>query len=202
MDPPVMAEKEEATSMDERGGGGGGGGLGQLRPSAVQILKTIFNKIDHDGSGAISLTEFKQACARLSISITEEDMSDFSRSDTSGDAEVNFSEFCRFYVQRLRRVFDELDTDGSGEIEEGEIADAFVKVGVHVTEREVRSLLTDVDLDKNGSVDFDEFCDFFCHLPSPNVRSVMAMWASGLSMDTGTRYPQSCRTGDLCCSGK
>lgn len=162
-----------------------GGAEGQLQPSAAQVLKTVFDKIDTDGSGTISLEEFKQACDRLSFRATEEELNDFCRSDASGDCEVNFGEFCQFYLERLHKVFNELDTDGSGEIEEKEIISAFERIGVRVTEREVRSLLSEIDQNKSGTVDFAEFCDFFCHLPSPNVRSVMEMWASGLSMDTG-----------------
>ena len=49
----------------------------------------------------------------------------------------------------------------------------------------MKTLLAEVDRDQSDSVDFHEFCNFFCSLPSPSVRSIVEQWASGPSVDTG-----------------
>ena len=157
-----------------------------LGSKALQRLHKLFNGIDKDSSGTISVEEFTQACSELSMDVSADELGDFRRSDTSNDGELDFDEFCRFYAARLRKVFDEIDTDGSGEIGRTELQRAFQKLGYTATEREVRSMLAEVDTDKNEEVSFQEFCNYFCSLPSPNMKAVIEKWASGLSIDTGT----------------
>jgi solute carrier family 25 phosphate transporter 23/24/25/41 len=149
-------------------------------------LRGIFQKIDRDKSGTISVEEFIQACSELSMSVSSEELRDFTRSDSTDDGELNFHEFCEFYLARLRKVFDEIDTDRSGEIGRAELQRAFRRLGHRVTERELGSLLTQVDADKNEEINFQEFCNFFCSMPSPSVKAVMEKWVSGLSIDIGS----------------
>lgn len=156
-----------------------------LTPAAVQKLRNAFIKMDTDSSGTVSLAEFQEACARLSLSVTMDELEEFSEADSSGDAALNFDEFCTFYVGRLHSVFKKIDRDGGGEISANELKDAFEQLGYSATLREVKAMLAQVDSDASETVDFKEFCSYFCSLPSPCLRSVVENWASGLSMDVG-----------------
>lgn len=156
-----------------------------LGPNVLKRLQLVFESIDTDKSGTISVQEFQQACHELSICITQEELDFFLGSDASGDGKLNFQEFSQFYVRRLEKAFKDIDADNSGEISVDELKGTFEKLGFPATEREVRAVLAEVDCDQSGTVDFIEFCTFFCSLPSPNVRSVVEQWASGLSVDTG-----------------
>ena len=156
-----------------------------LGPNVLKRLQLVFESIDTDKSGTISAQEFQQACHELSICITQEELDFFLGSDASGDGKLNFQEFSQFYVRRLEKAFKDIDADNSGEISVDELKGTFEKLGFPATEREVRAVLAEVDRDQSGTVDFIEFCTFFCSLPSPNVRSVVEQWASGLSVDTG-----------------
>ena len=130
--------------------------------------------------------EFTQACSELSMDVSPVELGDFMRSDVSDDGELDFSEFCRFYAARLRKVFDEIDTDSSGQIGQTELQKAFRRLGYRATEREVRAMLSEVDEDHNEEISFTEFCNYFCSMPSPNMKAIMEKWSSGLSIDTGT----------------
>ena len=156
-----------------------------LGPNVLKRLQLVFESIDTDKSGTISAQEFQQACRELSICVTQEELDFFLGSDASGDGKLNFQEFSQFYVRRLEKAFKDIDADNSGEISVDELKGTFEKLGFPATEREVRAVLAEVDRDQSGTVDFIEFCTFFCSLPSPNVRSVVEQWASGLSVDTG-----------------
>ena len=153
---------------------------------ALYRLQKIFHDIDKDKSGTISVEEFSQVCSELSLSVTSDELRDFASSDVSEDGELDFHEFCTFYTTRLRKVFDEIDTDRSGEIGKMELQIAFHKLGYKATEREVLSMLSEVDSDNNEEISFVEFCNYFCSMPSPNMKAVMEKWASGLSIDTGS----------------
>ena len=157
-----------------------------LNNDSIEKLRCIFNEIDSNSSGAISQDELTLACRKLSIEVEIKQLKDFIESDVTGDEELNFDEFCHFYLVRLQTIFKEIDADGSGSIGVDELKSAFGRVGFHLTDREVLSLLADVDKDNSESVDFSEFCNFFCSLPSPDFRLIVEKWASGLSVDTGT----------------
>ena len=71
-------------------------------------------------------------------------------------ADVNFG-FTNEQVQEFRNAFNHFDTDGSGDLSLSEIVAVIQAQGVQMTEAELTNLLDDIDLDGNGSVDFQEF---------------------------------------------
>ncbi len=150
--------------------------------NTIDKLREVFREIDTDNSGTVSFAEFSQACRKLSIEVGVDELREFKK---SGDGELTFDEFCIFYICRLRSAFNSIDVDKNGEVGAVELKNAFEALGFHSTLREVRSLLSKVDKDKNESVNLDEFCNFFCFLPSPNIRIIMQQWATGLAIDTG-----------------
>lgn len=156
-----------------------------LQPKTIGKLRDVFREIDTDNSGTVSFLEFSQACHKLSIKVGVEELKDFKASDISGDGELSFDEFCTFYITRLRNAFSKIDVDGNGEVGAVELRNAFRSLGFSSTLREVRALLLQVDKDRNEAVNLDEFCNFFCFMPSPDIRTIMERWAAGLSIDTG-----------------
>lgn len=156
-----------------------------ISSQSLERLRSVFSSIDTDGSNTISLTELKDACGKLSMSVSPEDVSDFLGSDSNNDGVLDFNEFQGFYIHQLKKVFNEIDSDKSGEIDVLELKNAFERLGFQATRREVRTLLGEVDKDKNARVDLEEFCNFFCSLPSPDLRMIVQQWASGLSLDIG-----------------
>ena len=149
-----------------------------LSPIALDTLKKLFDSIDTDHSKTISLDEFKTACHKLSVPATDETIKDFL--STSSDGVVTFDAFCEYYLQRLGQVFSHFDLDKSGEINASELGTVFQKLGVTLSDRELHVIISQADKDANGEVNFNEFCEFFATHPSPDVRSIVRLWAAGM----------------------
>eukprot|EP00980_Cylindrotheca_fusiformis_P018855 scaffold6291_cov97-Cylindrotheca_fusiformis.AAC.2 len=63
----------------------------------------------------------------------------------------------------LRMAFDAIDLDQTGKLNIDEVRDLLVNhlADAKVSEGEIEALLATLDLQKNGIVDFDEFCSIF-----------------------------------------
>ncbi len=62
-------------------------------------------------------------------------------------------------VAECREAFNLFDTDGSGSIDVRELKAAMRALGFQVKKSEIRQIISDIDKDENGTVEFDEFCD-------------------------------------------
>lgn len=149
-----------------------------LSPVALDTLNKLFDSIDTDHSKTISVDEFRHACHKLSLPVTNETVKDFFKSSSNGL--VTFDQFCEYYLQRLGQVFSQFDLDKSGEISAAELGAVFQKLGVTLSERELHVIISQADKDANGEVNFTEFCEFFATLPSPDVQSVVKLWSAGV----------------------
>ena len=61
-------------------------------------------------------------------------------------------------LEKLRRVFQKIDEDGSGTIEATELKDMLEMMGQQPTDHQINTMLQLADKDNSGSIDFDEFC--------------------------------------------
>jgi Ca2+-binding EF-hand superfamily protein len=57
----------------------------------------------------------------------------------------------------LRALFLEADVDFSGFLSVMELYNIFKKLGADVTENDIIELMTEIDVDRNGELDIDEF---------------------------------------------
>ena len=60
-------------------------------------------------------------------------------------------------MEEFKEIFDIFDMNGSGTIENDEIVSVMNILGENVQRHKVRQMIIEVDFDKNGVVDFDEF---------------------------------------------
>lgn len=68
-----------------------------------------------------------------------------------------YVDFTEAQIKQLRTVFDQLDFDGSGAIGVDEIEFPLIGLGLANNRYDVETLYEEMDLDKNGEIDFDEF---------------------------------------------
>ena len=61
-------------------------------------------------------------------------------------------------IEKFRMQFSQIDVDGSGDISDAEMRILLESMGIHIDDRTFRRLITIVDLNGNGTIEFDEFC--------------------------------------------
>lgn len=61
-------------------------------------------------------------------------------------------------IKELRSAFELFDADGNGFIDRQEIKTALKVLGEELSEEEIQDILEEADLNKDGRLDFFEFC--------------------------------------------
>lgn len=67
----------------------------------------------------------------------------------AGDEEMQLDE--------VRELFDEIDEDGGGSLDKGEVGELLEKLGLDVTDEKVDSIMFEMDADGQGEVELQEF---------------------------------------------
>ena len=60
-------------------------------------------------------------------------------------------------VQEIKEAFDLFDQDGSGTIDTEELKQALSNLGIDAKNQTLQNMMADLDSDKSGKIDFDEF---------------------------------------------
>jgi len=61
-------------------------------------------------------------------------------------------------VESYKQAFELFDEDGDGTISIKELSKVMTSLGQNPTDAEIEDMINEVDSDRNGSIDFDEFC--------------------------------------------
>eukprot|EP01052_Picozoa_sp_SAG31_P016414 SAG31_NODE_1087_length_9993_cov_13.126440_4_plen_265_part_00 len=142
----------------------------------------LFQDYDEDGSGALDRKEFKEAFARIGLTLSSEQIEDVMfEIDMDASGSIDASEFMDKLMQfsrqrhelavRCRKIFDDLDADGSGRLNRKEIADVARLMGLQAQVEESPTFVDEMveDMDRgerasrsgDGEVDREEFLDWF-----------------------------------------
>jgi len=69
-----------------------------------------------------------------------------------GDVEFNDQQ-----MEEFREAFTEFDIDGDGTISSQELGTVLRRIGERMTDKELKDMVDEVDADKSGAIEFDEF---------------------------------------------
>ena len=69
------------------------------------------------------------------------------------------SELTEEQKQEIKEAFDLFDTDGSGTIDPKELRAAMQSLGFEAKNQTIFQMISDLDKNKSGSIDFEEFLD-------------------------------------------
>jgi len=161
-----------------------------LPSHVIEDISKTFDLFDDDHSGEISCGELKDLMESLGSAQDETQLSVMiSLLDNNGDGTISKSEFIQWYSEQLQQnelnphemassMFRMFDKDGSGSLtiaEFKESLDAF-KVGLSIDD--VTELVKELDEDRNGMIDEEEFAQLLrrhAH-PPPELTTLSKMY--------------------------
>ncbi|KAL9185263.1 hypothetical protein ACHAXT_003040 [Thalassiosira profunda] len=131
----------------------------------IMEMRKAFDKYDERKDGFISWDEFKLALAAFNY--TDEELNDmFSQMDVNKNGVILYTEFLaatlemhgRVEEKRLAEAFDHIDDDDSGFISKENLIKL---LGANVPPSRVEKLISEVDIDGDGMISFEEFLIMF-----------------------------------------
>ncbi|XP_060202384.1 calcium-dependent protein kinase 13-like [Lycium barbarum] len=136
-----------------------------LSNEEVGDLKEMFNKIDTDNDGIVSVEELKAGLQKNSQLAESEVQMLIEAIDTNGKGTLDYGEFIAvsLHLQRmahdehLHKAFSYFDKDGNGYIEPDELRDALMEDGADDCTNVANDIFQEVDTDKDGRISFEEF---------------------------------------------
>jgi len=164
-DPIVVAErkKRRANRKQRR--------IERTAALAEAADRAQFNGVDDDGDGLISEKELAAALSTMGYTPLKQLMDEiYAEVDKDGNRSLDLDEFFDFTListqregfsqenfNRLRRVFEQVDVDDSGEINALELAGLFRQMGYRSTLDEIHVFVQKVDVNGSNQLDFREF---------------------------------------------
>ncbi|XP_057540367.1 calcium-dependent protein kinase 33-like [Amaranthus tricolor] len=136
-----------------------------LPEEEIQGLKQMFANMDTDGSGSITYDELKEGLAQLGSKLTETEVKALMEAaDQDGSGTIDYIEFITATMHRYRlerddqlyKAFQFFDKDNSGFITTDELEHEMRSYGI-ADENCIKDILTEVDTDNDGRINFDEF---------------------------------------------
>lgn len=130
----------------------------------------MFQKIDKDQTGYITVIELREALKEAGLKYDENDLNQIVQEvDYHGSNRINYSEFLAATVsiqkiltnERLVAMFKQFDTDNSGYITPEDIVEAMQKLGQKITGEEIREIMKTHAVQKEGHISFEEFKKIF-----------------------------------------
>merc|ERR1712166_1368046 len=66
-------------------------------------------------------------------------------------------------LSEFREIFNLVDADGSSEISREELGELISTLGLKASQEELDRMIDEIDMDGDGTIDFDEFCSVMSH---------------------------------------
>jgi len=161
-----------------------------LPPHITQDISKTFDLFDDDGSGAISTEELEELMKSLGSPCDGKQLGVMiSLLDENGDGDISKEEFIQWYSEQLQKneldpremaksMFGMFDKDGNGSITIAEFKEALDAFNVGLSMDDVAELVKELDEDRNGLIDEEEFAHLLrrhAH-PPPELSSLSQMY--------------------------
>ena len=136
----------------------------RLSEEEIKKIKAIFESIDVDNDGKLSLEEMKKAVSLTDGMKLENIEQIFKSIDTDNSGNIEYTEFISASIEKniylkeekLKEAFKLFDVDGSGKISRAEIEKV---LHAEKNSKEIEAIMNKHDKNKDGEIDFQEFLE-------------------------------------------
>ncbi|KAM9314837.1 calcium-binding protein 4 [Pholidichthys leucotaenia] len=142
----------------------------QLMPGELDELQEAFKEFDYDGDGFILYKDIADCMRTMGYMPTEMELIEIIQQiKMKWSGHVDFDDFCELMgprmlaetahmvgLKELRCAFKQFDCDGDGKITLDELREGMKNLlGEKLKKGELEEILSDIDLNKDGNIDFD-----------------------------------------------
>ncbi|XP_008284487.1 calcium-binding protein 4 [Stegastes partitus] len=144
----------------------------ELMPEELDELQVAFKEFDYDADGFIHYKDIADCMRTMGYMPTEMELIEIIQQiKMKWGGHVDFDDFCELMgprmlaetahmvgLKELRCAFKQFDCDGDGKITFDELKEGMkTLLGEKLKKGELEEILGDIDLNKDGNIDFDEF---------------------------------------------
>nr|XP_020457785.1 calcium-binding protein 2-like [Monopterus albus] len=144
----------------------------ELMPEELDELQEAFKEFDYDADGFIHYRDIADCMRTMGYMPTEMELIEIIQQiKMKWGGHVDFDDFCELMgprmlaetahmvgLKELRCAFKQFDCNGDGKITFDELKEGVkTLLGEKLKKGELEEILGDIDLNKDGSIDFDEF---------------------------------------------
>ncbi|KAM9792932.1 calcium-binding protein 4 [Neosynchiropus ocellatus] len=144
----------------------------ELMPLELDELQEAFKEFDYDADGFIHYKDIADCMRTMGYMPTEMELIEIIQQiKMKWGGHVDFDDFCELMgprmlaetahmvgLKELRCAFQQFDCNGDGKITMEELKEAMKGLlGEKLKKGELEEILGDIDLNKDGNIDFDEF---------------------------------------------
>lgn len=151
-------------------------------------IERLFRKLDRDGSGHIDAAELLDGLRTLGVPGGRGAVEKLlARIDLNDDGHVSLSEFKAFVQSRTREIESTWHTLCSGKthVSSNDVRIGIERLGLTISDQQLRNVMADLDRDGDGSVSFAEFQHCLMLLPDVNPRAVFDHFVDVVPIDMG-----------------
>lgn len=145
----------------------------RIPESQIVDLRNAFTKFDKNGDGQLTqeeLVEGIQSVPDIALSIDDITKA-ISVIDSNNNGVIDYTEFiaaCMYsqdysQEQQIKQAFQYFDKDNSGTISADELKSCLQSEDQTLTDADVAKLIQEVDNNKDGIIDYNEFIEMMSH---------------------------------------
>lgn len=144
----------------------------------MEDIKKVFQRFDKNKDGKISIDELKDVIGALSPNASQEETKSMMKEfDLDGNGYIDLDEFVALFqlkqedggdnnnseIRDLKEAFDLYDLDRNGRISANELHSVMKNLGEKCSVQDCKRMISKVDSDGDGCVDFEEFKKMMIH---------------------------------------